>query len=60
MELKEAVQNILIKYMPEQKRHFKEACEMALKHNVDIYESNHIYFSLYRLDKALERGEFNG
>ena len=42
-----------------EKRHYEESSEMAIEHNIDIGESDHIYFSFYRLKAGLERGEFD-
>ena len=47
MKLKKAIENILVMYMPEEKRHFEESSEMAIEHNIDIGESDHIYFSFF-------------
>ena len=59
MKLKKAIENILVMYMPEEKRHFEESSTMAIEHNIDIGPSDHIYFSFYRLKIGLEKGEFN-
>ena len=59
MKLKQAIENILVTYMPEEKRHFEESSAMAVEDNIDIGESDHIYFSFYRLRIGLKRGEFD-
>ena len=59
MKLKKAIENILVMYMPEEKRNFEESSAMAIEHNIDIGEGDHIYFSFYRLKIGLEKGEFN-
>ena len=59
MKLKKAIENLLIMYMPEEKRHFEESSKMAIDHNIDVGENDHIYFSFYRLKIGLERGEFD-
>ena len=58
MTVKEAVQNVLKMYMPDEQKHFEEASAMALQHNSEVIDS-HIYYSLIELDVALHMGEFD-
>tara|TARA_R100001594_G_scaffold3027_3_gene11671 strand:+ start:409 stop:636 length:228 start_codon:yes stop_codon:yes gene_type:complete len=58
MTVKEAVQNVLKMYMPDERKHFEEASAMALQHNSEVVD-NHIYYSLIELDVALHMGEFD-
>ncbi|MAC53686.1 MAG: hypothetical protein CME31_14200 [Gimesia sp.] len=58
MTVKEAVQNVLKMYMPDEQKHFEEASTMALQHNSEVVD-DHIYYSLVELDVALNMGEFD-
>ena len=58
MTIKEAVINILNRYMPSERSKFEEASKMALQHNTEVSE-NHPYYSLRELDVALKIGEFD-
>ena len=58
MTIKEAVINILNRYMPSERSKFVEASKMALQHNTEV-SKDHPYYSLRELYVALNMGEFD-
>ena len=59
MKLKKAIENILLKYMPKEEKNFNEASEMARKHSIDIDDTDHIWFSLFKIENSLKKGVFD-
>ena len=58
MTVKQAVENILKIYMPNETKNYVEASKMALQHNTEVSE-DHPYYSLRELYVALNIGEFD-